>query len=802
MNYILSEGYKISVEDESPVLITKSIADVLNPEQRKRDFSKEIEVHGTADNLKFFRGYFSFTSTSDGFNFDATKKIQADYYSENSNIFPNCFLMLNKVVKKEGTFFFSIQLFSELKNVFLELRKHDVNELDYSDLNHTLSKANIKSSWAFSSDYSYCLVDNGNRTLLDTWRTTDLQPYVRVKRIINQMLTKVGVDPASFQFSTNINTYLNEMVYGYGGGEKPKISAIEVAQRLVDVSGTLTYVPPEQAVERSLRTIRETLGATYSNTTTSNPLGQYADYEIQVARTGRYRITFDLGGTVTYLTPPGTTAYPNRATIYKNGISLGYKIDGANTFSISNTVDLNLQSGDLLTFTYSQKMALSTLDGSIQRPSNVDLNFDVNLQSLDEEVIDGATIEVGNYLPSMNCADFLNGIITIFNLYLSDNNDSNITTIDKLPSFYKLANEAVRIDGLVDYSKDIELIPLANQFAKNIHFKYKENKDFDNTTYFDKFGVNYGDATIVNQSDFATGEKVFQLPFSNVVPANSIIGVDATIPRFVIAQEDGTFKPNKGNPRIGFHNTMTCNFKLADSSGNNVETITSAATLHHFRDYLTPTYDLNFTLVQEVFYPTNSVTIKNLYNENYKVFIDESTSKDSRLLKLSLKLNSLDVKQLDFRKFRYYQGSYYRLNKVEDFNGNTSTPDTTKVELIKVLEPKSKPNIIFPTSPQPTIEGGFSGNPIIGDFDFGLVSGTVVTPKIVNKFTQLYTNARPISGVDIPTPLSEGATITIYNTSGVNSLDVSVSGVLLDTVQAKGIGIFKVINGVLTNVFN
>src|SRR5690606_19106103 len=143
MNYILSENTKIFIAENSPVLITKTIADVLEPEKRKRDFSKEIEVPGTAENLAYFKGYFSFTSTDSGLNFDPTRKVLADYYSNEINIFKNCFLMLNKVTLRGGTFIFSVHLFSELKNLLIEMRKHNVNELDFSTNNHVLNKANI-----------------------------------------------------------------------------------------------------------------------------------------------------------------------------------------------------------------------------------------------------------------------------------------------------------------------------------------------------------------------------------------------------------------------------------------------------------------------------------------------------------------------------------------------------------------------------------------------------------------------------------------------------------------------------------
>ena len=712
--------------------------------------------------------------------------------------------MLNSITLRDGTYWFSVNLFSELKNIFLELRKYDVNELDYSDLSHTLNKTTIKNSWAFSSDYVYPLIDAGDRLNNTDWRTIDLYPYVRVSRIINEMLIKVGVDPSTFVFSNEIEDYLEGMIYGFGGGEKAKLSVAEITERRVEVGGSFDYAPLEGTPNFLLQDLKNVLGATTTVSTTSNPIGQYTPYTIQVARTGRYQIDFDVVGLATFTDPPLGAIIPNATRILVNGIEISYQDMPNPSFNFSNSVAVDLNSGDTLTFMFQNMVSfefLPTLGIGHVAPINVDFDFSLTMSSIDVGLVDGATINVGDYLPSMNCADFFNGIITMFNLYLSDNTNDT-TSIDTLSKFYNPSNEAMDIDKLVDYSKDVTIVPLANQFAKEIKFKYKANKDFDNQTYFDKYGVNYGDFEMLNQSDLATGEKVFQLPFSNVVPANSILGVDAVIPRFVVSQANGTFKPNKGAPRIGFHNPITCSFVLTDSDGNNAETIVSASSIHHFQNYKNPTMDLNFTLVKEVYYNVTKVTVDNLYNLFYDEFINESTSPDSRLVNLYVNFNDYHIKTMTLQDLIFYKASYFRLNNVQDYNGNTDTPDTTKIELVKVLEPRAKPTIVFDNLNIEKPADPFLGEPVVGNNDLGSISGDVLA-DVFNDNVNIYVdpstakNSLTINPMQIPR-----AVINVFN-YGANSIDINYIDIdgFLDTLSPASHAIFKFENSVMKKVY-
>lgn len=791
MNYILSNGVKIQVKENSPVLITKSIADILEPEKRKRDMSKEIELPGTATNLEFFRGYFSFTSTDYNFTFDATKKVKADYYSNGTNIFANCFIKLNEVTMVDGNIYFSINLFSELKNLFLELRKVDVKDLDYTSMNHTFGKTAIKNSWNFTDGYVYPLIDAGNRSYPDTWLTTDFYPYVTAWEIIQRMLIKVGVNPSDFVFSTDLTSILKGTIYGFGGGERLSISALEIAERLVDVGGTMEFDYNGQIFpQASLRNIKANFNATTTDTTTSNPIGQYSNYEIAVGRSGRYKVSIDINGTSPFSSTPDYILMETQTIIFRNGIEVNRVGGGSSTsFNFINEIDIDLQSGDVIDFGFYPLTGVDSTGGNLIRilPDYVSFSQNIKMESLDTEILDGAIVNVGDALPSMNCADFLNGLIMLGNLYFSDIDIDGKTHIDSLNSFYSTnANDTEDLTNLVDDKKEIKFIPLANEFEKTIKFKFKENKDFENQTYFDKFGENYGDLTIENSSDFATGEKVFQLPFSNIVPCNYIAGVDAVIPRFVTAQANGTFKPNKGAPRIAVWNGLRTgywNFKKSD--GTDLEVMTDVPVIHHFDDYENPKSDLNWQLVKEVYYTADLVTVNNLYNLAYKQFIDESISKDSRLVKLSVKYNDLNIKNINFQNLRFYKGTFYRLNKVIDYNGNTDAPTTTAIELIRVLKPRvmNTPTfnpVIIPIPDQP-----IKGDVAVGYTDAGSV--TAVTDVRVNgTMTEVFASGdSALAEVNIATSKQyDGYMLKLYN-SGLFPIAVG-----LDTVASGDRGVF------------
>jgi hypothetical protein len=74
----------------------------------------------------------------------------------------------------------------------------------------------------------------------------------------------------------------------------------------------------------------------------------------------------------------------------------------------------------------------------------------------------------------------------------------------------------------------------------------------------------------------------------------------------------------------------------------------------------------------------------NMFNAYYSPYMAEITDKDSRIVTLNVKLNDVDIFNLDFSKFIYIDGCLYRLIKVIDYNAGSN--ETTKVQLLRVIK--------------------------------------------------------------------------------------------------------------------
>ena len=107
-----------------------------------------------------------------------------------------------------------------------------------------------------------------------------------------------------------------------------------------------------------------------------------------------------------------------------------------------------------------------------------------------------------------------------------------------------------------------------------------------------------------------------------------------------------------------------------------------------YDDPYNPTEDLGFNLTNEVYWANafnNVITFNNtnLYNKFYKKFIEEITDPNSKIVNAHFYLTPSDIANLSFKKQYYFEGQYFRLNKVENYN--PSNP-LTKCEFLKIKE--------------------------------------------------------------------------------------------------------------------
>jgi hypothetical protein len=100
-----------------------------------------------------------------------------------------------------------------------------------------------------------------------------------------------------------------------------------------------------------------------------------------------------------------------------------------------------------------------------------------------------------------------------------------------------------------------------------------------------------------------------------------------------------------------------------------------------------PTLDLLFDKPKQVYWVFDApltYTDNNLYNKYWSKYIAEITDKDSKIVVMYLNITVSDIFNLDFRKLYFIDNSYYRLNKIENYNPINA--QVTKCEFLKIKE--------------------------------------------------------------------------------------------------------------------
>lgn len=767
---LICNGLELDLTDRIPVPINLSITDLKDPARRKRNFSKSISLMGTQNNLNFFAGYFSFTVKADTITYDATQKAPAVYEKKGVPILTDALLKLNSITKTpQGVYKFDCTLFSEAVDWFLLLDSLLVSDLDWSSYNHALNRTNIKASWSagVGSGYYYALVERGKpRLSTTTFSTTDLIPYVYQREVLIKILEFLEVEYSSTFIES---AFYKDMLFGYGGGDIKTLSPSQINNRLINLDdGTVTLsgerYPPLYNQLPNTRLFTEVfkmlnifndLNSTF--TTTQDNLAQWNDGKIYVQYSGNYNLNISLSLAYQYNVGSYTFYGGDSFKMYvlKNGI-IQYQLStlstvvwtatgGATITATTNTSrSITCNSGDIIEFLFFSGNVLitdatNTFDSGITLDITEASPITIDFTSTDVTLTDGNTVEIGRFLPEMKCSDFLIGQIRQYKLQVSDKDEDGIVKIEPEVDFYKSTNVFDDWTQLLDNDKDVVLKPTANDYKKESVYSFKKLEDFDATEYALAYEEEYGNLKYTQGSYYAKGQDKIELPYGTIIPYE--ISPNILVPRF-IKIDNGTVKPVKGVARVMINNGLKAgNWTLTDTINPtdpaNRENLTTYPCVHHFDDYQNPSFDQNFKLVNELFYVATTITTLNTFSKYYFQGLNEMVNIDAKLLTAYFKLNPVDIRNLDFSKLKMLNGSLWRLNQVFDFDSDIQ--ETTKVEMVKVLEAKNprRKKTVFPNPNlgfQDVISGVFSSPDGVGT-DTGVIiggySGTSQNSKII-----------------------------------------------------------------------
>lgn len=740
--YLNVGGKIIDLDEQEAFALDFSIADLKDPEKRKRNVSKSVSLPGTANNMRFFSSAYSLSLTDVGndgvgFDFDPTQRVSAKYYKNSILVFDGL-LRLDEVVKFNGNYTFICTLFSNFVDLFLSLGERTVSDLGWSEYNHELTIANVKKSWDTSVfvdgvetpnfsgglplgfGYLYPLIDYGYNTVPSTFSINNLVPHVYAKEVIEKCFAVSGTSISSNWLESEL---IRKKTFAFGGGRRIVLPSDTINSRKIiaasdysRVETVLGFIPTnstdsptrkayyQNTFPSNANALAGQTSATLTTSVTQDDSNYIAEAKINIiGAAGNYKIVFS-GFVQQELILSGGQSYDGgyhslRVQLRINGQVIdtqqvyAYGGDLILGLNYNKTFEFNITSNDVNTVSlHILRLIDLNIDGgdSIQFETTTPTPISYTMTCENGSLLDGDEVNITPAIGDMKAKDFLSGIIKAYNLYVSDPDVYNTVILEPLEDFYEPTTEFDDWTQLVDHSRPAKIIPASTVSSKNYVFSFEDEQDFDNDNYRREFNARYGNGSVSVESKFQVGNREYKLPFGQAIPVQ-LVGSDLVLPR-IVKLDSGGFEPYAGKPKIYFYNGMkTGNFRITNVAGDTYEDLTEYPCVHHFDDFESPTFDWNFDLPKRIYYGNTStiVTTNNLISAYHLKFIRELTGRDSKFFRPYIKLSPEQINQLSYSRLKMIDGVLFRLNEIKDFDNDAA--ESTFTELIRIIEGDSPP---------------------------------------------------------------------------------------------------------------
>ena len=697
-------GVSVDLPSDFGILINKSIADIREPESRSSDWSKTFTLLGTKANNKLFTHLFDLnlsirnTSTTN-FNPDFNPNLKADAILQVDEVtqIQGFIRLLGIKVNDFNQIEYECSMHGELADLTAKIADAKLADLTFTEYNHIMSDTNIFNSWDTSiiknssgfvnfsggapigDGYVYSWFDNGKYAGYSIFQTDDMSICLYAKTVVDKIFSGAGYSYSSGSF---FNTALFKRLVIPCPTQFPILPEAEIQSRqfMVEKSSGQTVTIPQKITFQT----EITDPSNQFNTTTSEfTVGKTGQYDLFMYNKSSASVTFN-----SVTTQGVINKFSCIYSIYVNGVRVsvrnGQNVTATHTATPSTqtlTFDetilvgeaLALKSGDVVSILLDNISANNQLITT--SPNGITLNsFTQNSGSkFYNQIVDapgyGNTLDfAGFFTDDTKQAEFLRWIFRMFNLYVEPTDITNQLLILPREEFY---TSSVRDwTAKRDLLQPLEIIPMGELEAGKYIFTHSQGDDSGNKEYTADYNRTYGDRQIVIQNDFIKDEKKIETGFGSSL-LNSF-PTDDKILTYIDNGENKNFAT--GKLRILQYAALTCNSYLVYNGKVRTFGATSASKtkypyIGHLDNPKTPTVDINFGMPRFIgLAPGTEMTNNNLFNTYWSKYMQEITDKDSKIVRGAFHLTPADMEKLSFRDLYFFDGNYFRLNKIEDYD--------------------------------------------------------------------------------------------------------------------------------------
>jgi len=764
---VFINGVNCPIVNNDSVLITKSIVDIENPEQKQIDYSKGFLIQNTPTVATLFGMIFEVNKdiqntslTNFNTDFNPNLKAKCVVMNDNAVVMSGYCQMIDIVILDGNKIAYNINVYASIGNFFNDIKNGVLGDIDFSDLNHNWTKAVIEASWTptLGVGYTYPMINYGLNSNFNSWNVEYFRPAIFVKEIVDRIFADAGWSYSSAFFNT---TRFKSLIVPFSE-EKMLNDNDTIVDRTFKVGrASISYgsgdwsdnaSQPPIVINTALGSIGGVQMFNDSGNNFDTGTGKWT-----CGANGTY--AFGLSGSVVmtntvspYQTLTGKcklyvvlersgTRYYNQelelAFIFTGGASISDTTTfsfTSNPFAIDIGDDIYLIAGE---FEEDSRVGVTYA-------SKADGDLDVTFTNLilncvpQPTLVYADTVSLNNVLPTdIKKSDFLMGLSKMFNLYFEQTNDKTLL-IEPREDYYT----ATIVDWTtkIDIGQDVKFTPMGMNQQKRYKFTYDQDTDRLNNSYFTAYKEVYGSELVDIETDFLTETKEIKPIFAATPLSNTALKDDKIMSDIVFVDQNGTVKQGKSKIRVlywgGLRNCKGWTFY--EQAGVGATNKTQYPYAGHLDNPTAATFDLSFGTPYNVYYDWNfgsnsspTYTDSNLYTQYWHQTIKELTNKNSKVLEAYFNLTLYDFITLSFRSQYFIKEAYYRLISVEDFD--VSGTKLTKCKLLKVDREAAY------TTSSKTMNGGLS------TFD----SGKAIPVRLpINKFkdSNTYRNDKDYGG--------------------------------------------------------
>lgn len=682
MTELFMENKRVDLSEGLSHLLSYMVDDIKDFQHKQSNVSKTIIVPGTANNNKLFGSIFDVNIANQydeanpnvNTNFNASVSASILLFQDRLQVFRGT-LRLLEIIILDGSVEYEVVLFGELGGLVSAIGNKKLEDFDFTAYNHAFTASGITASWdnLNGSGYCYPLIDVGtvSQNKID-YDIRAFRPSLFVKEYIDKMFQDADYTYESDLFNTD---RFKKLIVPYNQ------RALRSAEyRLVDATRTDEYEVVSNAITQANLSFQTFLGAQFTANLDKSEFTYTGTDTITVT------ISFRIEGRwVASFAPIYLRLRKNNVDVVPGTIKvLDVSSAGSQPYAWEKTVQITLAQNDYIALWYYWG---DTPVGSINSAwaSVSTLTVD-SLTPVYDDIDIGDTVDFNVCIPkNVLQRDFLSSIIKLFNLYVyEDPVYKKKLFIKPYIDFYDLNPSGV-VDWTykVDRSRAIKLKPMSELNSRYYDFKFKEDSDFYNDQHKKKYSESYGSYIYDSEFEFANEKEDVELIFSPSILVG-YTGVDKVLTT-IFKKSSGVEETTDFNIRILQAKKITgvTSWDILDGVS-----VLSSQTAYlyagHYDDPDAPANDIHFGVPAELYFllATGAINVTQ-FNVYWSSYMAEITDKDSKLMTCYMKLDNSDIFSLDFSKLVYVDGSYWRINKIIDWNA--IDPDVCQVELLKVI---------------------------------------------------------------------------------------------------------------------